>query len=89
MTTCSYCSQPATATIIANPQRVCLEHALEFWTGLLAYTRGRSGECVKNQEECACPLCAELSADQLRKAALASAHASPADHEGFGIRLAS
>ena len=89
MTTCSYCNQPATATIIANPHRVCLDHALEFWHGLLAYTHGRSGDCVKDQEECTCPLCEELSAGQLRKAAIASARTSPADHEGFGIRLAS
>ena len=42
MTICSYCKRPATDTIVANPHRVCLEHALEFWTGLLDYTQGRS-----------------------------------------------
>ena len=41
MTTCSYCNQPATHVIIANPHKVCYTHALEFWTGLLAYTHGR------------------------------------------------
>ena len=88
-TTCSYCTQPATTTIIANPHRVCLEHALEFWTGLLAYARGRSGECVKNQEQCFCPLCDALTAEQARHQALASATTSPGDHEDFAIRLAS
>ena len=89
MTTCSYCNQPATATIIANPNRVCAEHALEFWTGLLAYTHGRSAPCVKDQEQCFCPLCEALTADQVRTAALASVSRSPEDHQGFGIRLAS
>ena len=89
MTTCSYCDQPATATIIANPHRVCFQHALEFWTGLLAYTHGRSGPCVKDQEQCFCPLCEELSAEQARHVALAAVPRSPGDHEGFAIRLAS
>ena len=89
MATCSYCNQPATTMIIATTPRVCLEHALEFWTGLLAYTRGRSGACVKNQEECSCPLCAELAAEQMRRAAIASTRRSPGDHEAFTIRLAS
>ena len=26
-------------TIASNPERVCLEHAVEFWTGLVAYAR--------------------------------------------------
>lgn len=89
MATCSYCAQPATTTIIANPPLVCFEHALEFWTGLLAYTRGRSGPCVKDQEQCFCPLCEQLSAEQARSLALASVSRSPGDHEGFAIRLAS
>jgi hypothetical protein len=88
MTTCSYCHQPATTTIIANPHEVCLEHALEFWTGLLAYARSRSGPCVKNEGQCTCPLCAEVGAEQLRDLAVASA-APPGDHEDFTIRLAS
>jgi hypothetical protein len=28
--------------IVSNPDQVCLEHALEFWTGLLVYARNRS-----------------------------------------------
>jgi hypothetical protein len=28
--------------IVSNPERVCLEHALEFWTGLLAYAKDHS-----------------------------------------------
>ena len=81
--------QPATMTIIAIPAQVCLVHALEFWTGLLDYARGRSGPCVKNERECACPLCEDLSAEQLRHFAIASVGPSPGDHEHFPIRLAS
>jgi hypothetical protein len=89
MTTCSYCNQPATTTIIANPPRVCLDHAIEFWTGLLTYTRSRSGVCVKDVQECACPLCEALTAEQARHLALVSARRSPGDHEDFAIGLAS
>jgi hypothetical protein len=28
--------------IVSNPERVCLEHALEFWTGLLVYAKDHS-----------------------------------------------
>ena len=89
MTTCTYCTQPATTTIIAIPAEVCLVHALEFWTGLLDYTRGRSGACVKDERECGCALCEELSADRLRHCGIASVGPSPGDHENFPIRLAS
>ena len=89
MTSCSYCNKPATATILANPHRVCLEHAVEFWTGLLDYTRGRSGPCVKHEMMCECPLCLEMDASLLRASAIAGASASPGDHVGFSIGLAS
>jgi hypothetical protein len=85
MTTCSYCDQPATMTIIANPSRVCGVHGLEFWTGLLAFTLGRSGPCVKADELCSCALCEEMA----RSFAIKAASASPSDHADFGIRLAS
>lgn len=76
-------------TIVSSPDRVCLEHAVEFWTGLLAYTRGRSGPCVKQDMVCVCSLCEELTASQLRTFAIASADSSPADHADFPVRLAS
>ena len=85
MTTCSYCDQPATMTIIANPSRVCAEHALEFWTGLLNYTHSRSGPCVKADRICSCALCAEMA----WCVAIKSVGTSPGDGEGFPIRLAS
>ena len=89
MTTCAYCNRPATATIIANPSRVCAEHAAEFWTGLLHYTHGRAAPCVKDQMVCSCPRCEEMAASQLRTLALQGAAPSPGDHVDFAIRLAS
>ena len=70
MTSCPYCTKPATMTIIASPQRVCSDHALEFWTGLLVYTRGRSGACVKHEAVCDCILCEEQGASRLRELAI-------------------
>lgn len=75
--------------IVANPDHVCFDHALEFWTGLLAYTRDRSEPCVKHARLRTCPSCEELSASYLRAAAVAAAPLSPGDHERFAIRLAS
>jgi hypothetical protein len=76
-------------TIVSNPSEVCFEHALEFWTGLLAYTRDRSGPCVKYEMPCTCPVCEDLSEARLRKAAIASVGPSPGDHVNFPVRLAS
>ena len=39
---CAFCEQPAAANIPSNPGRVRPTHALEFWTGLLAYSRNRT-----------------------------------------------
>jgi hypothetical protein len=89
MTKCSYCERPATTSIIANPHRVCLEHATEFWTGLLAYTRGRSEPCVKEQTLCACPACADTAAARIRSFAINSVGPSPGDHVDFQIAIAS
>jgi hypothetical protein len=37
MGSCAYCGRRATVNIPSNPGDVCLTHAQEFWTGLLAY----------------------------------------------------
>jgi hypothetical protein len=89
MTNCSYCPRPATTTIIANPSRVCLQHALEFWTGLLGYARGRVEPCVKDERLCACPLCEATDAARVRAFAILSVGPSPGDHVDFQISLAS
>jgi hypothetical protein len=36
---CNYCSHEATSRIPSNPGEVCPTHAIEFWTGLLAYAK--------------------------------------------------
>jgi hypothetical protein len=39
MMSCAFCKEPATTKVVSNPEQVCLEHALEFWTGLLDHVR--------------------------------------------------
>jgi hypothetical protein len=90
MTTCAYCHQPATHSIVANPHKVCYTHALEFWTGLLGYAHGLAEEpCVRGTAPCGCRACEELSLAQMRAFAIKSVGPSPGDHVGFDIRLAS
>jgi hypothetical protein len=36
---CNYCTHEATSRIPSNPGEVCPTHAIEFWTGLLAYAK--------------------------------------------------
>jgi hypothetical protein len=86
MMPCAYCERPATMNIPSNPERVCFEHALEFWTGLLRYTREHS-TCVKHERWCSCRACKELRVSCLRAAAITAAGPSP--RERFPIRLAS
>jgi hypothetical protein len=74
MMCCAYCGRRATETIVSYPEKVCFEHALEFWTGLLA--------CAREASE-------DSKASQLRDAAIAAVGLSPGDHEKFSIRLAS
>jgi hypothetical protein len=75
--------------ILSNPARVCFEHALEFWTGLLVYARDHSEPCVKQERLCTCRSCEESTASSQRALAIAAARPSPGDHERFPIRLAS
>jgi hypothetical protein len=58
---CAYCGQEATMKIVSDPEQVCLEHALEFWTGLMVYARDRSDCCVKHERLCTCRSCEEFS----------------------------
>jgi hypothetical protein len=74
MMSCPYCGRRATTKIVSWPDEVCLEHALEFWTGLLAYAREQSDV---------------LRASSLRATAAEAVGPSPRDHEDFSIGLAS
>lgn len=61
--------------IVSNPERVCLEHALEFWTGLLVYAKDHSDpdEGLRSPD----------------RRAIAVAGPSPRDEDHVQIRLAS
>jgi hypothetical protein len=89
MMCCAYCEQPATTRIVSNPEQVCLEHAVEFWTGVLVYAMDRSDPCMKNERFCSCRSCEDQSQASLRASAIAAAGPSPQEHERFRIRLAS
>lgn len=89
MMCCAYCDQRATLKIVACPDKVCAEHALEFWNGLMAYVRDHAEPCVREGGLCSCRSCEELGAAYTRARAIAAAGPSPADHEPFRIRLAS
>ena len=46
---CAYCAQPAVTFIpVDGSDHVCITHALEFWRGLLAYTRHRQGKRISS-----------------------------------------
>jgi hypothetical protein len=89
MTSCAYCDQKATTKIISSPERVCLEHALEFWHGLMDYARDHSGPCTREEGPCACRTCEELAVAYVHTHAIAAAGPSPADGAPFRLRLAS
>jgi hypothetical protein len=74
---------------VSNPEEVCVEHALEFWTGLLLYARHPLEPCVKHEKLCGCRLCEELSASYRRTIAIARAGRSPVRAEHYPVRLAS
>jgi hypothetical protein len=73
MVSCAYCDRPATMKIVSYPDYVCVDHALEFWSGLLVYAKDRSEPSVNHQPSCVCESCEELSASHRRAAALAAA----------------
>jgi hypothetical protein len=72
MTRCAYCERPATMRIASYPEFVCLDHAVEFWTGLLGYAKDRSEPAMEEGGLCACESCIELSAAYRRAAAVAA-----------------
>ena len=84
MAYCSYCDERAVVEIPAIPSSVCLEHAVEFWTGLLIYARERSEHAEPLKTHAACAICTELSAARTRTMAAVDAPrptpAQPAVH---------
>jgi len=51
ITSCAYCGHAATETIPSVPEHVCLLHAVEFWTGLLAYAVDCAGDFHRRDRE--------------------------------------
>ena len=86
---CAYCEQPATMSIPANPGYVCADHALEFWTGLVAYVKERADQCEKEVRPCSCRACVALGASYERAKAIAAAGPPPRDTELVQVRRAS
>jgi len=85
---CPYCERPATIRIVAVPEHVCFDHAVEFWHGLMVYARDNSG-CVKYERLCFCTRCEESRMRDLRAAAIAVAGPAPRVRERVRMRLAS
>ena len=56
MTNCAYCGEHATEVIPAIPGQVCMTHALEFWTGLLTYLKGKA-RLADHETSCVCGMC--------------------------------
>jgi hypothetical protein len=86
---CAYGGLAATMKIVSNPQQVCFEHAVEFWTGLLANDVFPLEPCVKQESVCTCRSCEAVSATCRRVTAIAVAGPSPRDTERFPIPHAS
>ena len=90
MTACAYCEEQATAIIPSNPEHVCLQHALEFWNGLLGFARDRRRDrCMKDEQLCSCWSCEQLTAPYQRPALSEAADRSHAHQERQPIQLAS
>jgi len=79
MTYCSYCDECAVSQIPAHPAQVCLQHAVEFWTGLLTYAREQHSEPSETSASHAtCAVCMELTAARNRMMAATDAAGHPA-----------
>jgi hypothetical protein len=52
MASCSYCHQQATANIPATPGRVCVTHAIEFWTAFLAFAKEARQDAETPEDPC-------------------------------------
>jgi hypothetical protein len=91
MAYCSYCDERAVIDIPAIPSPVCLEHAVEFWTGVLAYAREHSEHAEPRNTHATCAICKELTAARARTMDAADA-AAPAPSQPAApppLRLAS
>jgi hypothetical protein len=58
---CAYCGQTAVLQIPSTPGDVCQAHAIEYWTDLMAFVKGRSGHEPAPNAPCRCWTCNQLS----------------------------
>jgi hypothetical protein len=58
---CAYCGQTAVLQIPSTPGDVCQAHAIEYWTDLLVFVKGRSGHEPAPNAPCRCWTCNQLS----------------------------
>jgi hypothetical protein len=63
--------------IPSNPEHVCRTHAVEFWTGLMAYVKDRTHPGETQDTPCTCEACNQLSAVNARLTAVAAGSAAP------------
>jgi hypothetical protein len=63
--------------IPSNPEHVCRTHAVEFWTGLIAYVKDRTDPGEIQDTPCACEACNQLSAMNTRLTIVAAGGAVP------------
>jgi hypothetical protein len=68
-----HCDQQAVLQIPSIANDVCLQHAIAFWTELLAYAKERPADETRHPAPCECSFCNRLSAS-----ARAVANALPA-----------
>ena len=53
MPSCAWCQESASATIPVPPGRVCVTHAIEFWTAFLTFARETRVEVAEVKESSA------------------------------------
>jgi hypothetical protein len=63
---CAYCSHAALTQIPSIPHDVCGTHAIEFWSGLVAFARNRAESIESHEPLCLCWACNQLSASRMR-----------------------
>ena len=89
MGSCAYCDKVATENIPSDSGRVCVTHAMEFWTGLLTYAREHSELSEPLKAQATCAVCEELSAARARTMAAVEAAGLPPRIAPAPLRLAS
>jgi hypothetical protein len=77
MTTCAYCEQRATVKIPSNPGRVCVTHAVEFWTAVFDVVKERAVAAASRPVPCSCRSCNELTAARAFNTAAAGLSSRP------------